>query len=263
MMIGGEFGSSADWLRAGSAQDALDTFAIAHDGSAPVAVFVDKGGAFNRDTECVNGPRGMSADHLTKDIEPYMISTFHVSADAANWGVVGWSMGGTCSIDLTVMHPELFSAFVDIAGDIGPNAGTKEQTIDRLFSGDENAWAAFDPTTVMTKHGPYSGVSGLFAVEAPLEGKEPDEHTKAAYSLADTASANGIDCAIFQIVGKHDWPAGSSAFNQALPWLAGQLGTPGVERIPPPGAPVAHPLSLESADTSPLAGQAAGVVLPG
>ena len=29
--------------------------------------------------------------------------------DPADWGVVGWSMGGTCAIDLTVMHPDLFT----------------------------------------------------------------------------------------------------------------------------------------------------------
>ncbi len=45
-------------------------------------------------------------------------------------------MGGTCAVDLTVMHPELFSTFVDIAGDMGPNAGTKEQTIARIYGGD-------------------------------------------------------------------------------------------------------------------------------
>ena len=35
-------------------------------------VFVDSGGAFNNDTECVNGTRGNAADHLTKDVVPFM-----------------------------------------------------------------------------------------------------------------------------------------------------------------------------------------------
>ena len=120
-------------------------------------VFVDSGGGFNIDTECVNGTRGNAADHLTKDVVPYMISNHGVSADRANWGVVGWSMGGTCAVDLTVMHPDMFSAFEDIAGDLGPNSGTKAQTIARLFGGNADAWAAFDPTTVITRHGPTPG----------------------------------------------------------------------------------------------------------
>jgi hypothetical protein len=51
--------SPADWVRAGEAVSALDAFASAHGGNAPVAVFVDSGGAFSVHTECVNGPRGM------------------------------------------------------------------------------------------------------------------------------------------------------------------------------------------------------------
>ncbi len=135
MMIGGEFNTPADWLRTGGAVKMLDDFAAAHHGNAPVVVFVDPGGAFNNDTECVNGSRGNSADHLTKDVVPYMVSHYGVSADRSNWGVVGWSMGGTCAVDLAVMHPDMFSAFEDIAGDIGPNSGNKDQTIARLFGG--------------------------------------------------------------------------------------------------------------------------------
>ena len=164
MMIGGEFNTPADWLRAGNAAKTVDDFAAAHGGNAPVLVFVDSGGGFNNDTECVNGTRGNAADHLTKDVVPFMISNFGVSPDRANWGVVGWSMGGTCAVDLTVMHPDMFSAFEDIAGDLGPNSGTKAQTIARLFGGNADAWAAFDPTTVITRHGPYTGVAGWFAI---------------------------------------------------------------------------------------------------
>ena len=66
----------------------------AHGGVAPVFVFVDSGGRFNNDTECVNGPRGNAADHLTKDVRPYVISQFGASSDPAQLGgrgvVDGW-----------------------------------------------------------------------------------------------------------------------------------------------------------------------------
>ena len=118
MMIAGEFNTPSDWPRTGNAIATIDNFAASHGGYAPVFVFVDVGVSFNNDTECVNGPRGNVADHLIKDVPPYVTSTFGVNS--ANWGVVGWSMGGTCAVDLTVMHPQLFSTFVDIAGDVGP-----------------------------------------------------------------------------------------------------------------------------------------------
>jgi S-formylglutathione hydrolase FrmB len=260
MMIGGEFNTPADWARAGNAVKAIDELAAAHDGNAPVFVFVDSGGAFNNDTECVNGKRGNAADHLTKDVVPYMASSFGVSSDASRWGIVGWSMGGTCAVDLTVMHPELFSSFVDIAGNMSPETGTKAQTIARLFGGSTKAWDEFDPATVIRRHGQYDGVSGWFAISSDnvpkrfhslavetdataigLGGQDkilyPDDQTEAAHRLCRLGRVNGIDCAVVAQPGKHDWPFASRAFAAALPWLAGELGTPDTSFMALPYAP--------------------------
>jgi S-formylglutathione hydrolase FrmB len=260
MMIGPEFGHPNDWLQAGRAQETVDGFAAAHGGDAPILVFVDSSGAFSNDTECVNGTRGNAADHLTKDVVPYMISQFGVSSDPANWGIVGWSSGGTCALTLTVMHPELFRAFVDIDGQFGPNAGTEQQTIERLFGGDADAWAAFDPRTVITKHGLYTGISGWFAVSvdtptvyraagdndsvpAGQPDQDPDsnayseDHAAVAGELCQLASSHGIECVVVGKPGKHDFSSGASAFAAALPWLAGKIGTPGAPKIAMPGAP--------------------------
>jgi S-formylglutathione hydrolase FrmB len=258
MMIAGEFNTPADWLRTGNAAKTMDDFAAAHGGNAPVLVFADTGGSFNNDTECVNGSRGNVADHLTKDVVPYVISHFGVSPGSAGWGVVGWSMGGTCAVDLTVMHPELFSTFVDIAGDLGPTAGTKDQTIKRLFRGDAAAWAAFDPVTVINAHGPYAGVSGWFAISSSpptqyrnvnagenavgLGGRDgagnPGDQTEAANALCALGKTHGISCAVVATPGKHDWPFAEYTLTSSLPWLAGQLGTPGVPRVPLPATPM-------------------------
>jgi S-formylglutathione hydrolase FrmB len=248
MMIGGEFNTPADWLRVGNAAKTIDDFAAAHGGNAPVFVFVDSGGAFNNDTECVNGARGNAADHLTKDVVPFMVSQFGVSPNRANWGAVGWSMGGTCAVDLAVMHPDMFGTFEDIAGDLTPNSGNKTQTIARLFGGNAAAYAAFDPMTVITRHGPYTGVVGRFDINGPAQSSpphpvvvnaaaNPNDQTAAANSLCATGSAHGIKCAVMAQPGKHDWPFAARAFAAALPWMAGQLGTPGVAALPLPAPP--------------------------
>ena len=271
MMIAGEFNTPADWLRIGNVAMLFDNYAAAHGGYTPVFAFVDTGGSFNNDTECVNGPRGNVADHLTKDVVPYMQATFGVSVKPANWGVVGWSMGGTCAVGLTVMHPELFGAFVDIAGDVGPNAGTKEQTIARLHGGDADAWATYDPLTVMAKHGPYHGVAGWFDVSSDVPNKQQhfgSAHTDgvglggrdaagfnsdqagAANTLCAMGKKQGIDCAVEAQPGKHDWPFAVNAFVLSLPWLAGQLGTPGTPKIALPSAVPAAPASGISADVA-------------
>jgi S-formylglutathione hydrolase FrmB len=256
MMIGGEFGQPADWLYAGNAQQTVNDFAAAHGGSAPVLVFPDYSGAFSNDTECVNGSRGNAADHLTKEVVPYMISNFGVDADPADWGVVGWSSGGTCALTLAVTHPELFGAFVDIDGQLGPNAGTKQQTIARLFGGDTDAWAAYDPRTVMSNHGLYKDMSAWFSVSVDTptvyrppadadttvlgeagQGPSSEDHAAIADESCQLASSHGIECAVVPNPGEHDFSSAAAAFAQALPWLAGKLRTPSVPPIAMPGAP--------------------------
>lgn len=250
MMIGGQFNTAADWIRSANAVATIDAFAARNGGNAPVFVFADSGGAFNNDTGCVNGVRGNAADHLTLDVVPYMIEHFGVSADPANWGVVGWSTGGTCALNLTVKYPELFSTFVDIDGDIAPNAGTKAQTIERLFGGDAAAYDDWDPATVIERHGDYDGVAGWFAVsetsnapaisgealqEEPAERAPETNPTAAARTLCRLGSEHGIDCAVVPQAGKHDWPFGAKAFAAALPWLAWQIDTPDVGEVSLPG----------------------------
>lgn len=150
-------------------------------------------------------------------------------------------MGGTCALDLTTMHPEKFSTFVDIAGDLGPNAGTRAQTIARLFGGSLEVWAAFDPATVITKQGRYSGVSGWFAVNGSAETSDAGGQLAAARSLCALGRRNGIDCAVVTEPGRHDWPFAGQAFATALPWLAGRLNTPGVFPAAPVRATAAGP----------------------
>jgi hypothetical protein len=62
--------------------------------------------------------------------------------------------------------------------------------------------------------------------------------TRGAETMGDAlrvlGRADGIDCAVVATPGRHDWPFASRVFASSLPWLAGQIGTPGVPRIPLP-----------------------------
>ena len=108
---------------------------------------------------------------------------------------------------------------------------------------------------MITKHGPYDGVSGWFDVNgsasvadaadggqrdqqraatdsaARTRRRRTSDQTSAANSLCALGAANGIDCAVVAQPGKHDWPFADHAFAAALPWLAGQIGTPGVPAV--------------------------------
>lgn len=247
LMIAAEFNNPTNWIRVGNAITTIDSYAKEHGGATPVFVFPDTSGSFNNDTECVNGPRGNAADHLTKDVRPYVISQFGTSSDPADWGIVGWSSGGTCAIDLTVMHPDLFTTFQDIGGDRGPNAGDKQQTIERLYGGDAAAWDAYDPRTVMAKHGPYQGVAGYFEDsedpeadtpnykyyygEAPVGfgGRNDGDQWREKGALPDlcaAAVAVNIECSLHVYLGWHTWQFAARAFSDGLPWLAQRVHTP-------------------------------------
>ncbi|MCD2186005.1 alpha/beta hydrolase [Actinomycetospora soli] len=257
VMIGGEFNTPADWIRVGDAVQTADAVAAAHGGTAPVLVFADAGGTFNNDTECVDGPRGNAASHLTGDVVPYVEQAFGVSHDPRAWGVVGWSMGGTCAVDLAVMHPELFDSFDDIAGDAGPEVGTEQQTIDRLYGGNAAAWAAYDPATVLAAHAPYADTAGWFddssdtaaGAHRPPGARRPGgyhppsgtagiggrggggatgQELPAARQLCAQARTRAIACTVATQPGRHSWQFATTAFQLVLPWMADRVEHPGV-----------------------------------
>lgn len=255
IMMGGEFNHPNDWLQSTDALQTLDTFAALHHGNAPIVVFPDFAGKFSNDTECVDGVRGNAAAHLTKDVVPYMISRFGVSSKPENWGLAGWSTGATCSLNTAVRHPELFSAFVWLDGTLGPNAGNKDQTVARLFGGDEAAWEDFDPKTVITRHGPYDDMAAWLGVADDIPtvhrdaGTTPppadaiadwdtfsEDHAPNAEKLCALLSGYNIECSVVGYKGVHSFESAGTAFASALPWLASAIGTPGVRPRPLPGA---------------------------
>ncbi|WP_051970270.1 alpha/beta hydrolase [Kitasatospora azatica] len=221
-MIGGEFAAPDNWVRAGNAVQTADAYAAQHGGVAPVLVFADATGGFKVDTECVDGPNGKAEDHLVKDIPPFVEKAFGTATDPRKWGVVGWSMGGTCAVDLAVEHPDVFAHFEDISGDLGPNTGDKQQTIDKLYGGDAAAWAAHDPLTVLAHHPKYKNVSGWFE-----SGDQEANHIGQARQLDAAARKVGIKSQVVVQPGRHVWQFAGGAFAEALPWLAQQVGLKG------------------------------------
>ncbi|GAA4832597.1 alpha/beta hydrolase-fold protein [Actinomycetospora corticicola] len=258
MMVGGEFATPTDWIRTGDAVVTADAYARTHGGLAPILVFADSTGSFRNDTECVDGPRGNAATHLVDEVRPYVVAHFAADASPAQWGVVGWSTGGTCAVDLGVTRPDAFSAFEDIQGDLAPNAGGAQQTLAQLYGGNAAAQAAFDPTTVLAHHAPYPDSAGWFAdnpstrparhapttappadpragmggrkdpAPATMQGQQATE----ARTLCAEATARGITCSVHISPGKHTWQFAHAAFADALPWLAGRLGLPSAVGAP-------------------------------
>lgn len=238
-MIGPQFHKPADWIRTGGAARTADAYAARHGGYAPILVFTDADGSLRKDTECVDGVRGNAATHLAVDIPRYVERTFDASPDPRAWGVAGWSMGGTCAVDLAVTRPDTFDTFEDISGDLGPNMGDKAATISALYGGDAALWAANDPLTVLAHRHWYPYTAGWF--EDSTKDGEHDRAARFARELSAAARRDGIATAVVLHHGSHNWQFGARAFADALPWLVAHLNAPTFGAGPQPAGPAHGP----------------------
>ncbi|MEV4742215.1 alpha/beta hydrolase-fold protein [Streptomyces sp. NPDC049555] len=71
-----------------------------------------------RDTECVDVPDGPQAEtFFTKDLPDALKSTYRVGHDPSAWGVLGYSSGGTCALELAMRFPGVYPAAAALSGD--------------------------------------------------------------------------------------------------------------------------------------------------
>ncbi|MFF4735524.1 alpha/beta hydrolase [Streptomyces sp. NPDC001262] len=71
-----------------------------------------------RDTECVDVPDGPQAEtFFTKDLPDALKSTYRVGNDPSAWGVLGYSSGGTCALELAMRQPDVYPAAAALSGD--------------------------------------------------------------------------------------------------------------------------------------------------
>jgi S-formylglutathione hydrolase FrmB len=218
VMLVGAPGTPINWLTAGGGKAADNAFASAHHGVAPVLVVVDQNGSAIGDTECVNGPQGNAETYLTVDVPAFITGTLHLRHNPAQWGIVGFSEGGTCALDVVLGHASVYRHIVDLGGDARPTLGNARHTLTALFGGSVAAEHAHDPTALMAAHH-FTGVTAWFAAGADDPGR-----LAVARRMAAHARTAGIDTHEFIGIGGHNWQFAGNAFIRVLPQLCGQLG---------------------------------------
>jgi enterochelin esterase-like enzyme len=126
----GSTGSVVERLRLPQTADALERSGRMR---PAVLVIVSQTVAPPRDTECVDVPDGPQAEtYLTEDLPEAVHSAFRVGFGARSWGLLGYSAGGSCALELTMRHPRVFSAAVSMGGDY---AVVPDRSTGRLFAG--------------------------------------------------------------------------------------------------------------------------------
>ncbi|HEY4410123.1 MAG TPA: alpha/beta hydrolase-fold protein [Acidimicrobiia bacterium] len=210
VMVGGTPGGPGDWPRAGYAAQTADAYASAHNGVAPILAFVDHNGGPFADTECVDGPTGHAETYLATDVPRYLADQLHLSPDPRQWAIAGFSEGGTCAFELSVRHPDVYGAFLDIAGDWAPNQGSEADTLKNIYGGDKEAMAAHDPANLLTP-GRFRNLRGWFVV-----GTADHNHVAVADRLVAAARPAGITETRTFLSGGHNWALASNAFRAVL-----------------------------------------------
>jgi S-formylglutathione hydrolase FrmB len=215
VMLAGTPSSPNIWATAGHALATANAYASTHDGQAPVMLFVDANGSWAGDTECVDGPRGPAESYLTTDVVRYGTDVLHLSADPNRWGIVGFSEGGTCALDLALRHPTLFHHFVDLGGDAAPNLA--HDTLHALYGGSNQAMREHTPSWLMSRYR-YHHETAWFG-----SGRGDHSHLLIGQTQDREAVHAGVRSQWFAGPGGHNWHFCTWAFQYLLPRLAGQV----------------------------------------
>ena len=137
---------------------------------------------------------------------------------------------------LALRHPDLFGAFGDFGGLVGPRVGETNadtaSTVAQLFGGSQQEFAAHEPADLLAS-ARFPRTGGWFQV-----GALDAEPLAAARQLAPLATAAGIaTCLVVVPDTGHTFDVWAAAFQQSLPWLAQRFGlvpaTPAAACPPP------------------------------
>ena len=222
VLLSGSPGKPIDWFITGQAAEALDDFQTGHDGVAPIVVSADPIGAETNNPACVDGPDYQIQTYLSQDIPQKIRQNFRVNPDQHTWTIGGLSYGGTCSLQIVTNSPQSYGSFLDFSGEPEPTLGNHQQTVDKLFDGDEEAFQAVNPETLLRDAAgtpKYRGIAGRF-----VSGERDTIATAALPHLNDLAHAAGMDTTYETRPGAHSYAVWRVALRENLDFVAQRGG---------------------------------------
>lgn len=174
-----------------------------------------------RDTECVDVPDGPQAEtYFTKDLPEALRSAYRVGHEASAWGVMGYSSGGTCALELAMRQPGIYP----VAGALSADYKIKNDlTTGKLFGDDEAGRKRQREHDLIwrLKNLPVPHVSVL--VTSSEKGEKNYEETKkflAAVKEPMTAAK------IILPSGSHNFTTWRREISPTLEWMGKQLTFP-------------------------------------
>ncbi|HMT48638.1 alpha/beta hydrolase family protein [Dietzia sp. UBA5065] len=218
VLLPGQPGTPTDWVVSGRLPVVADAFAARHAGLSPVVVVADPIGEPLGNTLCVDSGRGNARTYLAEDVPDWIHRNLQVDTGPRSMAIGGLSFGGTCALQMALSDPEVYPTFLDLSGQGEPTIGTRADTVDRFFGGDEAAFREHNPADVLA-HRRFPGLAGAF-----VTGTSDSEYGPATRALYSAALAAGIDAHLSELPGGHSYAVWSAGLEHELPWLAQRMG---------------------------------------
>lgn len=174
-----------------------------------------------RDTECVDVPGGPQTEtFLAKDLPDALKASYRVGHDASAWGVMGYSSGGTCALQLTMRNPHVYTT----AGALSPDYKIKDDaTTGNLFGSGLGRVNRINGHDLMwrLKHLPAPQVSVLVA-----DSKHGEKGYPQTLAFIKAVKAPMRVVSILPESGSHNFPTWVREMPATLKWMNQQLTFP-------------------------------------
>jgi enterochelin esterase-like enzyme len=214
VLMAGNPGSPDMWLISGQLAKTMDDYAARHQGLAPIVVVPDNLGSNFANPLCVDSVKGNAETYLVSDIPEWVSQHLQTAEGPGNWAAGGLSSGGTCALQLATRAPERYGRFLDISGEYQPLNGSKQETVDEYFRGDEGAYNVISPVEIM-KGRKFPDTAGRIVV-----GKDDSPYNSQLQQVLRACNAAGMDMTWLELPGGHNWQVWVPALAQSLDWLA-------------------------------------------
>ncbi|MEU8824048.1 alpha/beta hydrolase-fold protein [Streptomyces sp. NPDC048636] len=174
-----------------------------------------------RDTECVDVPGGPRAEtFFAKDLPEALRGHYRIGHDPSAWGVLGYSSGGTCALQLAMRHPRVYSAAAALSPDYRV---VNDPTTGDLFGGGAAGERREREHDLLwrLRHLPRPQVSVL--VTSSREGEPNYRQTREFLGAVKTPTRAE---SIILDKGSHNFRTWRRELPTALRWMSGELTFP-------------------------------------
>ncbi len=200
--------------------DVLDDYQAQHDGLAPIALVVDQLGDPFTDPLCLNAERGQVETYVMTDVVGWARSHLNIQQGRDAWTVAGYSNGGACAAYFGSKHPDVFGNLLDVSGVEYPGAETSSIVLDQIFDGDQSAFDAVKPASIMRATGDYPDTVAVFTM-----GQYDEEFRPGYERLWPVAKAAGMRVTHKLIIGAgHGLEALDGGLDEGFRVLCPRLG---------------------------------------